>query len=188
MLQTVGKALLGLAVMAVCFWATLTILDHFGGEHPAAATTTSAETEPSPSLAPSWKGWNETLYLAVNPDVAAAIARNPFRPVSIMNWRGLPRGGRVPQSRVIGSSWIPEGPTGRGRGRGRGPLHQRLSPLSCGRSCGGAPRRISVVAAPTSSATSRLPRARRRQYRRYCVPSSPSFFTSEPHFSCSHLM
>ena len=78
MLQTVGKALLGLAVMAVCFWATLTILDHFGGEHPAAATTTSAETEPSPSLAPSWKGWNETLYLAVNPDVAAAIARKEF--------------------------------------------------------------------------------------------------------------
>ena len=163
MLQTVGKALLGLAVMAVCFWATLTILDHFGGQHPAAATTTSAETEPSPSLAPSWKGWNEALYLAVNPDVAAAVARKEF--VSARQHYELAGFAEGRKGASIPSDWNEAGylkaQSGRGGGRGGGPLHQWLSPLSCGWSCGGAPRRISVVAAPILFAT---------QYRRYCVP------------------
>jgi hypothetical protein len=77
MLRAVGKALLGLTVIAVCFWTTLTLLDHFTGQH-SAATTTPAAIGPSSSLVPSWKGWNEALYLAVNPDAAAAIARKEF--------------------------------------------------------------------------------------------------------------
>jgi hypothetical protein len=78
MLKLVGKVLVGLAVIAVCFWVTLMLMDRLGGRHPAAATTTSAAIEPGASLRPNLKGWNEELYLAVNPDVAAAIARKEF--------------------------------------------------------------------------------------------------------------
>ena len=81
MLQLVGRVLLGLVVMAVCFWVTLIMMDRFAGQRPATATATAtrpAEIEPSASFRPNWKGWNEALYLAVNPDVAAAIARKDF--------------------------------------------------------------------------------------------------------------
>lgn len=74
MLRTASKAVIGLVVMAASFWGTLILLD---SEAPGSSAPHVAAVESKP-VAPGWKGWNEALYLAVNPDVAAAIARKEF--------------------------------------------------------------------------------------------------------------
>src|SRR5262245_64827561 len=85
----------GVAVIVASFWVTLTVLDYFAGPpSPAVPSSTGAPSAPvapsapnpqaaAPSLSPPVPTpaptWNEALYLAVNPDVAAAIARKEFK-------------------------------------------------------------------------------------------------------------
>ncbi len=92
---TIRGALVGLAVVVASFWATLLVLDYRsdpGPDHasdPGVATSTpvpapapNASVPPSAPSAPraaSAPTWNEALYLAVNADVAAAIARKDFK-------------------------------------------------------------------------------------------------------------
>jgi hypothetical protein len=101
---TIGGVLIGVAVIAASFWVTLAVLDYFAGPPspaaPSSAVAPSAPvTAPSPNppvvapapsppvAAPAPKppaaapapSWNEALYLAANPDVAAAIARKEFK-------------------------------------------------------------------------------------------------------------
>jgi hypothetical protein len=83
---TIGGVLIGVAVIAASFWVTLAVLDYFAAPPssvtpsstvaPSAPAAAPAPSPPVPTPAPSW---NEALYLAVNPDVAAAIARKEFK-------------------------------------------------------------------------------------------------------------
>jgi hypothetical protein len=92
---TIRGALVGLAVVVASFWATLLVLDYrsdSGPDHasdpgvatsipvpapaPNASLPASAPSAPRAASAPTW---NEALYLAVNADVAAAIARKAFK-------------------------------------------------------------------------------------------------------------
>jgi hypothetical protein len=74
---TIGGVLIGVAVIAASFWVTLTVLDYFAGPlSPVAPGSTVAPSASAPAPAPSW---NEALYLAINPDVAAAVARKEFK-------------------------------------------------------------------------------------------------------------
>ena len=83
---TIGGVLIGVAVVAASFWVTLAVLDYFAAPSssvtpsstvaPSAPPATPSPSPPVPTPAPSW---NEALYLAVNPDVAAAIARKEFK-------------------------------------------------------------------------------------------------------------
>jgi hypothetical protein len=78
--------LIGAAVIAAAFWVTLAVLDYFSGPPsapapsatvaPGAPVTAPAPNAPVVAPAPSW---NEALYLAANPDVAAAVARKDFK-------------------------------------------------------------------------------------------------------------
>jgi hypothetical protein len=72
---TIRGALLGLVVIAASFWATLLVLDYGAGPRVPPGTGTSPSA-PAAAPAPSW---NEALYLAVHPDVAAAVARKDFK-------------------------------------------------------------------------------------------------------------
>jgi hypothetical protein len=83
---TIGGVLIGVAVIAASFWVTLAVLDYFAGPpSPVAPSPTVTPSAPAPAPAPNplvpapAPSWNETLYLAVNPDVAAAIARKDFK-------------------------------------------------------------------------------------------------------------
>src|SRR5262249_15414403 len=87
--------LVGVAVVAASFWVTLAVLDYFAGPPspvapgptatpsapvaPSAPNPSVAPPAPSPPVAAPTPSWNEALYLAVNPDVAAAIARKEFK-------------------------------------------------------------------------------------------------------------
>ena len=83
---TIGAVLVGLAVIAVSFWVTLAVMDHFAGPpSPTAPSSTAAPSAPvappapNPPAAAAAPTWNEALYLAVNADVAAAVARKEFK-------------------------------------------------------------------------------------------------------------
>jgi hypothetical protein len=83
---TIGGVLIGVAVIAASFWVTLTVLDYFAGPpSPVAPSPTVAPSAPGPAPAPSppvaapAPSWNEALYLAINADVAAAVARKEFK-------------------------------------------------------------------------------------------------------------
>jgi len=83
---TIGGVLVGVAVIAASFWVTLAALDYFAAApSPVASSTTVAPSAPTPAPAPNppvpapAPSWNEALYLAANPDVAAAIARKEFK-------------------------------------------------------------------------------------------------------------
>ena len=68
---TVGKVLLGVLVFAGSFGIALAILNY-----------NSSPPSPDPPSAPAALPapvWNEALYLAVNADVAAAVARKEFK-------------------------------------------------------------------------------------------------------------
>jgi hypothetical protein len=82
---TIGGALIGVAVIAASFWVTLAVLDYLAGPPspvpsstvaPSAPAAAPSPNPPVPTPAPSW---NEALYLAINADVAAAIARKEFK-------------------------------------------------------------------------------------------------------------
>lgn len=62
---TAAQVLLGFAVIAASFWGTLVVRDYL--------------ESPSESAPASPSAWNEALYLAVNADVMAAIARKDFK-------------------------------------------------------------------------------------------------------------
>ena len=92
---TIGGVLVGVAVIAASFWVTLAVLDHFAAPPspvaPGSTATPSgpvAPSAPNPSVAPAAPStpvtatapsWNEALYLAINADVAAAVARKEFK-------------------------------------------------------------------------------------------------------------
>jgi hypothetical protein len=82
MLGIVAKGLAGIAVTVACFWVTLAIIDPVPPKQASITRTEQASdksSDPDPTLPVGWKQWNERLYLAVNPDVAQAIARGDFR-------------------------------------------------------------------------------------------------------------
>src|SRR3954470_9589235 len=68
---TVGKVLLGAVVFAGSFGVSLAILNY--------NSSPPSHDPPSAPAAPPAPVWNETLYLAVNADVAAAVARKEFK-------------------------------------------------------------------------------------------------------------
>src|SRR5262245_29540571 len=91
---TIGGALIGVAVIAASFWATLAVMDYFAGPPSAVAPGSTvapsalvAAPAPNPPAVPPAPNppavpppsWNEALYLAANPDVVAAIARKEFK-------------------------------------------------------------------------------------------------------------
>jgi hypothetical protein len=94
---TIGGVLIGAAVIAASFWVTLAVLDYFSGPPSApapSATVAPGAPVPAPAPAPSppvaaptpgppvaapAPSWNEALYLAVNADVAGAVARKQFK-------------------------------------------------------------------------------------------------------------
>ena len=92
---TIGGVLIGVAVIAASFWVTLAVLDYFAAPPspvasgstatPSAPVATPAPSPPvttpapSPPVAAPAPTWNEALYLAVNADVAAAVARKEFK-------------------------------------------------------------------------------------------------------------
>jgi hypothetical protein len=92
---TIGGVLIGVAVIAASFWVTLAVMDYFAGPpSPAAPSSTAAPSAPvatpapspsvatpapSPPVAAPAPSWNEALYLAINADVAAAVARKEFK-------------------------------------------------------------------------------------------------------------
>ena len=83
---TIGGVLIGVAVIAASFWVTLAVLDYFAAPPspvaPGSTATPSAPVAPpapSPPVATAAPSWNEALYLAVNADVAAAVARKEFK-------------------------------------------------------------------------------------------------------------
>jgi hypothetical protein len=92
---TIGGVLIGVAVIAASFWVTFAVMDYFAG--PPSAVAPSPTVAPSapvaaptpnppvaapapipPAVAPA-PSWNEALYLAINADVAAAVARREFK-------------------------------------------------------------------------------------------------------------
>src|SRR5262245_53147709 len=80
----ISGVLIGLAVIAASFWVTLAVLDYFAGPPtPAAPSSTQdapvAAPAPNPPVVAAAPSWNEALYLAVNADVAAAVARKEFK-------------------------------------------------------------------------------------------------------------
>src|SRR5262245_42769642 len=92
---TIGGVLIGVAVIAASFWVTLAVLDYFAAPPspvaPGSTVTPSARVAPPESSPPAAAAvpsppvpgpapsWNEALYLAVNADVAAAVARKEFK-------------------------------------------------------------------------------------------------------------
>jgi hypothetical protein len=85
---TIRGILVGIAVIVGSFWLTLLVLDHVDGPPSGGAPESAARPAgPPPASAPAPSApsstavptWNEALYLAVNPDVAAAIARKDFK-------------------------------------------------------------------------------------------------------------
>ena len=83
---TITGVLIGLAVIAVSFWVSLAVLDYFAGPSaPTAPNSTAAPSAPvaapppNPPVVAAAPSWNEALYLAVNADVAAAVARKEFK-------------------------------------------------------------------------------------------------------------
>jgi hypothetical protein len=92
---TIRGALVGLAVVVASFWATLLVLDYRSDPEPDHASDPGVATStpvpapapntsvpaPAPSAPPAASAptWNEALYLAVNADVAAAVARKNFK-------------------------------------------------------------------------------------------------------------
>src|SRR5262245_2535091 len=91
---TIGGVLIGVAVIAASFWVTLTVLDYFAGPPSPVVPSSAAPSAPAPVPAPSPSvaapapsppavapapSWNEALYLAINADVAAAVARREFK-------------------------------------------------------------------------------------------------------------
>jgi hypothetical protein len=83
---TTLRILIGIAVIAGSFWVTLLVLDHAAGPPsggaPEPAVTSGAPAPapaPSPPSPPAAPTWNEALYLAVNGDVATAVARKDFK-------------------------------------------------------------------------------------------------------------
>ena len=86
---TIRDVLIGIVVIAASFWATLLVLDHDTAPPPSGAPESAgAPTAPVPAPAPAAPAparpapapsWNEALYLAVNGDVAAAVARGNFK-------------------------------------------------------------------------------------------------------------
>jgi hypothetical protein len=98
---SIRDALIGIVVIAGSFWVTLRILDYAGtppseqvaatkapapsapaapaAPTPSAAPTTPAAPAPAAPASPAAPAWNEALYLAVNADVAAAVARKVFK-------------------------------------------------------------------------------------------------------------
>ena len=74
---TIGKGLIGIAVAALSFWLTLVFLGP--GPSQTSAVESTRPNAPMEGLPPSWKDWNEALYLAVNPDVAAAVAKKVYK-------------------------------------------------------------------------------------------------------------
>jgi hypothetical protein len=93
---TIRDVVIGIVVIAGSFWVTLRILDYAGTPSsdqqvaapnapapsaPAApaAPTPPAAPAPAAPAAPAAPVWNEALYLAVNGDVALAIARKEFK-------------------------------------------------------------------------------------------------------------
>src|SRR5262245_60171653 len=91
---TIGGVLIGVAVIAASFWVTLAVLDYFAAPPspvapgstatpsapaPPAPSPPAAAPSPSPPVAAPAPTWNEALYLAVNADVAAAVARKEFK-------------------------------------------------------------------------------------------------------------
>lgn len=77
MAVSLGKILAGIGVAAVSFWATLAILGPGGPPSGAAPQETRSATTTS-VVAPT-PVWNEALYLAVNADVASAVASGVFK-------------------------------------------------------------------------------------------------------------
>jgi hypothetical protein len=80
---TIRGILVGIAVIAGAFWVTLLVLDYASGPRsgrvPESEVASSAPV-PAPSQSPApAPTWNEALYLAINADVAAAIARKEFK-------------------------------------------------------------------------------------------------------------
>jgi hypothetical protein len=85
---TIRGILVGIVVIVGSFWLTLLVLDHVDGPPsggapesvatPAAPPPASAPapSAASPTAAPTW---NEALYLAINGDVATAVARKHFK-------------------------------------------------------------------------------------------------------------
>ena len=76
MLRIIGKGLIGAAVAATSFWVTWAIIS------PVPTQQASDKRNPAPEpieLPVGWRNWNERLYLAVNPDVAQAVARGDFK-------------------------------------------------------------------------------------------------------------
>jgi hypothetical protein len=87
---TIRGILIGIVVIAGSFWLTLLVLDHAvgppsGGAPESAVTPAAPVPAPAPAPAPgapsppAAPAWNEALYLAVNGDVAAAVARKEFK-------------------------------------------------------------------------------------------------------------
>jgi len=78
---TVGKVLLGAAVFAGSFGISLAILNYSSSPPSPAppSAPVALPTPPSAPVAPPAPVWNEALYLAVNADVAAAVARKEFK-------------------------------------------------------------------------------------------------------------
>ena len=68
---TVGKVVLGAVVFASSFGITLAILNY-------SWSPPSPDPQSAPAALPA-PVWNEALYLAVNADVAAAVARKEFK-------------------------------------------------------------------------------------------------------------
>jgi hypothetical protein len=80
---TIRGILIGIVVVAGAFWVTLLVLDYADGPRPGGAPESevaSGAPVPAPSQSPApAPTWNEALYLAINADVAAAIARKEFK-------------------------------------------------------------------------------------------------------------
>jgi hypothetical protein len=76
MLKMIGKGLAAITIVAGSFWVTLILLGPMSSQQ--ADPNRVAKVEPREDVPPSERDFDEKLYLAVNPDVTAAIARGEF--------------------------------------------------------------------------------------------------------------
>jgi hypothetical protein len=76
MLKTIGIGLAAITIIAGSFWVTLTLLSPMPSQQGAPNRAAKVESREDAPL--SERDFDEKLYLAANPDVAAAIARGEF--------------------------------------------------------------------------------------------------------------
>jgi hypothetical protein len=76
MQKTIGIGLAAITIVAGSFWVTLTLLSSMPSQQ--ADPNRVAKVESREDVPLSERDFDEKLYLAANPDVAAAIARGEF--------------------------------------------------------------------------------------------------------------